>query len=39
MVFDERPCNNNEVPQYFLRKLYREFILNQIPNYLDIQEF
>jgi hypothetical protein len=39
IVFDIPPCNNCEVPQYFLRKIYCEFILNKILNYFDIREF
>ena len=39
MVFDQPPCNNHEVPQYFLRKLYCEFVLNEIPNYFDFLDF
>ena len=26
MVFDKPPCNNVEVPQYFLRKLWADFV-------------
>ena len=39
MVFDYPPCNNCDVPQYFLRKLYSEFILKKIPNYFDMRDF
>lgn len=39
MVFDQPPCNNWEVPLYFLRKLYCEFILGEKPNYFNIQQF
>lgn len=39
MVFDLPSCNNYEVPLYFLRKLYCEFILGEKPNYFDICEF
>ena len=39
MVFDLPPCNNYEVPLYFLRKLYCEFILGEKPNYFDIRQF
>lgn len=39
MVFYHPPCNNNEVSQYFLRKLYCEFVLNKIPNYFDMRDF
>lgn len=37
MVFDDPPCNNYEVPLYFLRKLYYEFVLNVWPNYFDMR--
>ena len=36
MVFDAPPCNNHEVPKYFLKKLYCEFVLGEISNYFDI---
>ena len=36
MVFDAPPCNNHMVPMYFLRKLYYEIFLEEIPNYFDI---
>ncbi|HEX4849251.1 MAG TPA: hypothetical protein VFV08_00525 [Puia sp.] len=39
MVFDHPPCNINEVPQYFLRKLYYDFVLNKVPNYFDMRDF
>jgi len=39
MVFDHPPCNNNEVPQYFLRKLYCDFVKNKVPNYFDMRDF
>ena len=39
MVFDKPPCNNVEVPQYFLRKLWAEFVLGFHVNYFDITEF
>ena len=39
MVFDYPPCNNNEVPLYFLKKLYCEFVLNEVPNYFDFSDF
>jgi hypothetical protein len=39
MVFDKPPCNNREVPLYFLRKLWEEFILGHHVNYFDIGEF
>ena len=38
MVFDAPPCNNHKVPMYFLKKLYCEFFLGEIPNYFDILE-
>ena len=38
MVFDAPPYNNHEVPMYFLKKLYCEFFLGEIPNYFDILE-
>ena len=34
--FDAPPCNNHDVPMYFLKKLYCEFVLGEIPNYFDI---
>lgn len=39
MVFDKPPCNNREVPQYLLRKLWAEFELGLHVNYFDITEF
>ena len=39
MLFDKIPCNNNEVPLYFLRKLYCEFILGEMPNYFNFYQF
>lgn len=39
IVFDHPSCNKCEVPQYFLRKLYYEFILKKIPNYFDMRDF
>jgi hypothetical protein len=39
MVFDKPPCNNKEVPLYFLRKLWVEFVLGHHVNYFDIGEF
>ena len=38
MVFDAPPCNNHEVPMYFLKKLYCEFVLGEILSYFDILE-
>lgn len=39
MVFDEDPHGNKDLPLYFLRKLYAEFILGKHVNYFDILEF
>ena len=39
MMFEKNPCNNKEVPLYFLRKLWAEFVLSQPINYFDIHEF
>ena len=39
MVFDEDPHGNREIPFYFLRKLYAEFILGKHVNYLYILGF
>ena len=39
MVLDKSPWNNVEVPQYFLRKLWVEFMLGFHVNYFDIIEF
>ena len=39
MVFDEDPQGNRDIPFYFLRKLYAEFILGKHVNYFDILEF
>ena len=39
MVFDEDPHGNRDIPCYFLRKLYAEFILGKHVNYFDILEF
>jgi hypothetical protein len=39
MVFDNSPCNNREVPLYFLKKLLAEFMLGHHVNYFDIGEF
>jgi hypothetical protein len=39
MVFDKPPCNNREVPLYFLRKLRAKFILGRPVNYFDIGDF
>ena len=39
MVFDEDPHGNRDIPFYFLRKLYAEFILGKHVNYFDILGF
>ena len=39
MVFDEDPHGNRDIPFYFLRKLYAEFILGKHMNYFDILDF
>ena len=39
MVFDHSPHNNREMPLYFLRKMYAEFVLGKHVNYFDILEF
>ena len=39
MVFDKELDNNMEVPLYFLRKLWAEFVLGLHVNYFDIVEF
>ena len=39
MVFDEDPHGNRDIPLYFLRKLYAEFILGKHVNCFDILEF
>jgi hypothetical protein len=36
MVFDMPPHNNREIPLYFLRKMYAEFVLHKHVNYFDI---
>jgi hypothetical protein len=38
-VFDKPPCNNREVPLFFFRKLWVEFILYHYVNYFDIGDF
>ena len=38
MVFNEDPHGNRDIPFYFLRKLYAEFILVKHVNYFDILE-
>ena len=39
MVFDIPPHNNREVPMYFLRKLYAEFVMGKHVNYFDMLGF
>ena len=39
MVFYKPPCNNVEVPQYFLKKIWADFVLGFHVNYFDITEF
>ena len=39
MVFHADPHGNRDIPFYFLRKLYGEFILGKHVNYFDILEF
>ena len=39
MVFDEDPHGNTNMPLYFLKKIYVEFILGKHVNYFDILEF
>ena len=39
MVFDEDPHGNRDIPFYFLRNLYAEFILGKHVNYFDILGF
>ena len=39
MVFDLPPHNNREMPLYFLRKLYAEFVLHKHVNYFSHLEF
>ena len=39
MVFNEYPHGNRDIPFYFPRKLYAEFILGKHVNYFDILEF
>ena len=38
MVFDKLPCNNVKVPQYFLRKMWDNFVLGFHVIYIDITE-
>ena len=39
MVFDMPPHNNREMPMYFLRKLYADFMLYKRVNYFSYLEF
>ena len=39
MVFDEDPHGNRDIPFYFLRNLYAQFILGKHVNYFYILEF
>ena len=39
MVFYQDPHRNRDIPFYFLRKLYAEFILGKHVNYFDILDF
>ena len=39
MAFDEDPHGNRDIPFYFLRKLYAEFILGKHVNYFDLLGF
>ena len=39
MVFDKPACNNMDVPLYFLRKTWAEFVLGLHVNYFDITKF
>jgi hypothetical protein len=39
MVFDEDPHGNRDIPLYFVRKLYVEFILGKHVSYFEILEF
>ena len=39
MVFYEYPHGNRDIPFYFLRKLYAEFILGKDVNYFYILDF
>ena len=39
MAFDEYPHGKRDIPFYFLRKLYAEFILGKHVNYFDILGF
>lgn len=39
MVFDKPANNNLDIPFYFIKKLYAEFVLYKHVNYFDIQPF
>lgn len=39
MVFDVPPYNNREVREYFIRKLWAEFVMGEHVNYFDIIKF
>jgi hypothetical protein len=39
MFFDKPPCNNREIPLYFMRKLWDEFIMGKHVNYFGIGDF
>lgn len=39
MVFDKPPNNSLDVPFYFIKQLYAEFVLVKHVNYFDIQPF
>ena len=39
MVYDKPPCNNREVPLYFLHQLWAKFFWGFHVNYFDISEF
>ena len=39
MVFDEDPHGKRDIPFYFLRKVYPEFILGKHVNYFNILGF
>ena len=39
MVFNEDAHGNKDIPFYFLRKFYAEFIFGKHVNYFDILEF
>lgn len=39
MVFDHPPHNNREIPLYFYKKMYAEFVLKKHVNYFDLLQF